>query len=427
MNRNTNYPGQVPLETDLLKTNQFGMVAVAKLSAALFGGAASVVNGLAVTQSVVPALSVLVAAGEIYSPQNLEASAYSSLPADTAHTVTKQGISLDPVTLAIAAPTTAGFSIAYLVQAAYQDSDTGSTVLPYYNATTPAVAYSGPANSGTAQPTTRAGIIAINAKAGVAATTGAQVAPAPDTGYVGLYVVTVANGALTVINANIAQYVSAPALPAAGVVGAVQSNALINAQDTGTANAYVCAYSPAIGALADGMVLWFKAATGNTGASTLKINALTAVPLVGGAHSALQGGEIVATGKCMCIYNATLSAFVLLECTGGAVQVAAGTKTGQAVNLSQFPSSISSGGWEKLPNGRIKQWFIVLTNASGYVTATFPIAFPNAFFGASLGSINTGSVFATWQTPSNSSILVQTWNAGGVIGNSSVYVEATGY
>lgn len=209
MDRNTNYPGQVPLETDLLKTNQFTMTALAKLCAAVLG-VASCVNGFGTTQTTVPSLAVLVAPGEIYSLQNLEATAWSSMPADLTHSIVKQGIALNTQTIPITPPGTAGFSINYLIQATYQDSDTGSTVLPYYNASNPAVAYSGPANSGTAQPTTRAGAVVVSAKAGTAATTGTQTTPAPDAGYVGLYVVTVANGASTVINSNITALASAP-------------------------------------------------------------------------------------------------------------------------------------------------------------------------------------------------------------------------
>lgn len=209
MDRPINYPGQVPLETDLLLTNQSVMVGLAKLSQAIFG-TAGMATGFGTTQTVVPSLNVLVAPGEIYSQQNLEATAVSSLPQDTAHTLVKQGILLDAATIPIAPPGTAGFSINYLIQVAYQDSDAGSTVLPYYNASNPAVAYSGPANSGAAQPTIRKGIAVVSAKAGTAATTGTQTTPAPDAGKLGLYVVTVANGASSIVNANVSAYAGAP-------------------------------------------------------------------------------------------------------------------------------------------------------------------------------------------------------------------------
>ncbi|SCU75511.1 hypothetical protein CNECB9_2370085 [Cupriavidus necator] len=334
MDRQTIYAGQIPLETDLLNTNKNTMVALAKLAAAMFG-TATVVNGLACVPTAPAGLTVNVNPGEMYSLVATDATAYSSLSADS-HNILKQGVVLDAVNLSCPAPGTAGQSINYLVQATYQDSDAGSVVLPYYNASNPSQAWSGPGNTGTAQPTARKGIVVLSAKAGVAATTGSQTTPAPDAGYTGLYVVTVANGQTTITAANIAQASNAPILPT-DLLHAIQANSLITANDTGTANTYAVSFSPAITALTDGMVVWFKAKTANTGASTLNVNGLGASPMVGGAHSALQGGEIVVNGKCQAVWRADISSWVLIECTGGAIQVAAATQTQHAPQYGQLP------------------------------------------------------------------------------------------
>lgn len=203
MDRQIVYPGQIPLETDLLNTNRNTMIALGKLAGAIFGTSNNVVNGLSVVPTTPASLSVNVNAGEIYSLQNVDNTAYSSLPADTTDTVVKQGIQLQPVALSCPAPTTAGFSINYLIEAAYQDADTASVVLPYYNASNPSQAYSGPNNSGTAQATSRQGKVVLQAKAGIAAATGSQTTPAVDAGYVALAVVTVANGQSTITSGNI--------------------------------------------------------------------------------------------------------------------------------------------------------------------------------------------------------------------------------
>lgn len=121
-----------------------------------------------------------------------------------------------------------------------------------------------------------------------------------------------------------------------------RSNALVTATDTGPTNACAIAYTPAITALTDGMVLWFKAAAANTGATTLSVNAVGAKNVVGGAHTPLQGGEIVANGKCMVVWNAAIPAFVLIECTGGALQVSPGTRSGHAAQMSQLPAVVGS-------------------------------------------------------------------------------------
>lgn len=77
--------------------------------------------------------------GRIYSQQNIDGAAYGSVAADITHQIVKQGILLDPVTLNTPAPATAGFSVNFLIQAAYQDSDTNAVVLPYFNSNNPNV------------------------------------------------------------------------------------------------------------------------------------------------------------------------------------------------------------------------------------------------------------------------------------------------
>ncbi|AZG14924.1 hypothetical protein [Cupriavidus pauculus] len=226
MDRQIVYPGQIPLETDLLNSNRFAMIAIAKLAAAMLG-TGTVANGLACAPTSPASLQVKVGPGEMYSLAALDATDYSSLAADTTHNILKQGISLDDVLLTCTPPATAGQSINYLVQAAYQDSDTGLVTLPYYNASNPQQAWSGPNNSGAQQATARKGVISINAKAGVAATTGSQTTPAPDAGCSGLWVVTVANGQTTITAGNIVAYSAAPFLSAPLLTQVKQAPAVV--------------------------------------------------------------------------------------------------------------------------------------------------------------------------------------------------------
>jgi hypothetical protein len=333
LDRQIVYPGQIPLETDLLNTNRYTMIALGKLTGAIFGTATNVVNGLAVVPTGPASLNVNVNQGEIYSLQNVDNTAYSSLPADTTDTVVKQGVLLQAATLACAAPSTAGFSINYLIEATYQDADTGSVVLPYYNASNPSQAYSGPNNSGTAQNTKRAGSVVLQAKAGIAAATGTQTTPAVDAGYVALAVVTVANGQSTITSGNITA-VTGNTLPA-DLLHAIQNNQLIYAKDTGTANTCVVSLQPAPAALLDGLLVEFQVAVTNTGAATLNLNGLGAKPILGGAHLALQGGELVANGKAQAMYHGGLASWVLLSCTGGAEQVGTASGSNQAMPLGQ--------------------------------------------------------------------------------------------
>jgi hypothetical protein len=203
------YPGAIPQDTDLLSQSRNVLVGLGSALQDILGSS-TICAGLPCTQTAVASLAVLVGAGRIYSLQNIDGTGYGSLAADTTHQIVKQGIQADAVTISTPAPGTAGQSINYLIEASYQDVDSGAVVLPYYNASNPAVPYSGPGGAGTPQNTVRRGGIIVQAKAGTPATTGTQTTPAADAGFVPLYVVTVANGQSTVLAANIAVHGSAP-------------------------------------------------------------------------------------------------------------------------------------------------------------------------------------------------------------------------
>ncbi len=222
MDRSIVYTQEQGRSTDFLFAQRSGLIALSKLSAALFG-AQTFVNGLAVTPSTPAALTVQVAPGEMYAMEDVDATAYGILAADTTHQILKQGILLDAATLSCAAPTTSGYSINYLIEASFVESDTTNVVLPYFNSANPSQPLSGQNNSGTPQATERQGQVQLVAKAGTAATTGTQSTPAPDSGYVGLAVVSVSYGQTTITSANIAAYTGNPSIPAGGALSAIRN------------------------------------------------------------------------------------------------------------------------------------------------------------------------------------------------------------
>jgi microcystin-dependent protein len=193
MDRPIVYQRAIPLETDMLNASRDGMVALGWAMQSVLG-ASTCLSGLACSPTSPASLGIQIGAGAIYSLQSLEATAYSSLDADTLHTIVKQGLSLDPVLLACPAPATPGFSVVYLVQAAYQDQDID------------------PNSSGIAQSIQRKGVCVLSLKAGTPVATGTQSAPTADAGFVGLYAVTVAYGQASVSVANIAKVSGAPFL-----------------------------------------------------------------------------------------------------------------------------------------------------------------------------------------------------------------------
>jgi hypothetical protein len=374
MDRMIVWPGAIPLETDILNTNRQAMVSVGSLASALFGSTVTV-NGLLAAPTAPASMQVQVGPGEIYSKQNVDSTAYSSLPSDTAHQTVKQGIQNTSILLNCPAPGSAGQSINYLIQAAFSEVDTNSTVLNYYNSSDPTTPYTGPNNTGASQPTTRADTVVLSAKAGTAATTGSQTTPAPDAGFVPLWVVTVAFGATTITSGNISQAPGAPAMPAAGLVGGVQGGGFQYAASTGTANALVASLSPPPASLTVGMEVIVKASATNTGAATLNLNGL-------GASSITFNGAALAAGV---IKTGQLHALIW---DGTNWQL----KTPNADGI--IAAVLTDPGYVIYSNGMIMQFGNgAHTDNTGGQTITFPIAFPNQVITAQAS--NTASAFPT--------------------------------
>lgn len=228
------------------------MLAMGRLAQDMLGTGTSV-GGAACTPGT--GLTVVIAPGGIYSLQNIDNTAYGSLPADTAHQTIKQGTLFNAVTLSCPAPPTAGQSINYLIEGQYQEADTNAAIVPYYNSANPIQPFLGPNNSGSAQNTLRQGLFVVQAKAGVAAATGSQATPAADAGWVGMYVVTVDNGEASLASADIVLATPSP------FIGVTALNALSKAvADT--------LYSP-IGALTQAIAdLRYAQLTARTSAET---------------------------------------------------------------------------------------------------------------------------------------------------------------
>lgn len=217
--------------------------------------------------------------------------------------------------------------------------------------------------------------------------------------------------------------------------------------DTGAANAYTAVNATPLvaGTWVDGVVQAVKIAHANTGASTYAPDGLTAIPVYGLGLQPLQGGELALNGTAI-LMHATIAGVnsgnpiaVLMECAGGAAQIAPATASGhavnlgqltstasplalatlaaasanQAVNLGQFGSSLGVGGYQKLPSGMIIQWGTTTTTTSGS-TVTFPIAFPNVAYGVTATSLNSSAIFATYQNLTTSGLTMQAWTTSAV-------------
>jgi hypothetical protein len=344
MRRIQAYIGESVYEWAFSSPDQNTMVAIAKVCSAMMGSNVTV-NGLTCSPTAPASMTVQIGAGELYQMAPLEATVCGTLPQDTTHQILKQGIQLGTYTTStFATPGSSGQSINYLIEAQYADSDisldptTGNTtvVLQFYNSANPQTPWSGPNNSGQTSNTFRDGIIAYQIKAGTAATTGTQVTPSPDTGWIGLWVITVAYGATSLTSANIAQYTGSPVLPT-GILQSILTSNLTYGVDSGSANTVQAKFPIPVATLTDGLDVWVKIAAANTGATTFTPNpgVISASPVIGAAHAALQGGELVVGGRANLIWRQDVSSWVLVECTGAAIQVAPATASNHAMQLGQ--------------------------------------------------------------------------------------------
>lgn len=101
---------------------------------------------------------------------------------------------------------------------------------------------------------------------------------------------------------------------------AVQEASYTNGSDSGAVNAYVIALSPAPAALTPGMMVAIdNIVASNTGASTLNVNGLGALPIEFPGGAALAGGEIVAGYGALLRLNHAGTAWILLDSTGAKV------------------------------------------------------------------------------------------------------------
>ena len=188
MDRLITYVGSIPLDTDILNTNKAAMIGTAAVIGALFDNPLKF-KGLSLAPSVPAGMSVQVLPGMLFAQVAADATPYGSLPADST-SIFKSALLKQAVSVPITAPTVAGQSVIYLVEAQFVEADTAPAVLTYYNASNPTQSFSGPADGGQPQPTLRSTSVNLLLKSGTPATTGTQTAPTVDGGCVPLGYVT---------------------------------------------------------------------------------------------------------------------------------------------------------------------------------------------------------------------------------------------
>ena len=211
MDRNIVYPSSIPLDTDVLSINRNTMIALGFLAQTVLG-TNTVADGLQCQPTIPASMNVAIGPGSLTQFGPVDILDYGSIPADAVDFIVKMGINTLSTVFSVQAPLSAGQSINCLVQAAFQEADALPVVLPYYNAGNAGQSFSGPANSGSAQNTVRTQRVQLMLKPGVPANTGSQTTPEADSGWIGLYQITVSYGQTQVVGGNITLMPSAPFL-----------------------------------------------------------------------------------------------------------------------------------------------------------------------------------------------------------------------
>lgn len=212
MDRRIFYRDELLFEGELMEIGRFAYEALGFAMLDVLGSA-TVAAGFPCAQTTVASLSFLLGPGRIYAMENLDPTVMGQtggvggLAADTVtdHNILKQALYRDTRTLGpVTAPGTVGQSKIYLVEAQFTEADDAPASTQFYNTAAPLTPVAAPVTNA------RRDIVAVQIKAGTAATTGSQVAPTADAGWIPLYEITVAYGQTTIVAANIAVAAGAP-------------------------------------------------------------------------------------------------------------------------------------------------------------------------------------------------------------------------
>ncbi|WP_244255648.1 hypothetical protein [Burkholderia vietnamiensis] len=139
--------------------------------------------------------------------------------------------------------------------------------------------------------------------------------------------------------------------------------------DTGVVNVYSATNTPplTVATWVDGTVQQVKIANSNTGASTYAPDGLTAIPIYGLGLQPLQGRELTVGGTAV-LMRATIAGInsgnpicVLMECAGGAQQVAQATQSQHAPQMAQVAGVVGS-----MRNGKM---YVAAASATAAYTA----------------------------------------------------------
>lgn len=215
MDRRTVYLNQIPYETDVLETSQFGMEALGLFIRDVIGEAQQAAGFECVPTS--PAsMAVEVGPGRLYKFVALESSDWGDfdsnggLPADTDpdHFIMKQAKIRDTTTFPITAPATVGHSRKDVIEAEFVEEDDAPTSTAFFNTSSP--------GTPRAENVSRRRRLKVNLYIITGVSGASPAIPATTAGRVPLWVVTSQQGDTTLTAPDIAEHPDAPFLAVSG-------------------------------------------------------------------------------------------------------------------------------------------------------------------------------------------------------------------
>lgn len=186
------------------------LIAFGRLARSIFGGVPTIVSGLSAAAQATPDMTIILAAGEVFQFTNFDTTPWGAMPSDSTQVFQQGHVSQQTLEFHTDA-LSAGQSQYALVQATFaqvdevRENDPTGGVLPYYNSSNPPVPLQGPADSGEIQPTVRRAKCNISIVYGTPATTGSEVPPRPSGGCVGLYLIDLTFGQVTITTGQISK------------------------------------------------------------------------------------------------------------------------------------------------------------------------------------------------------------------------------
>jgi hypothetical protein len=200
--RTTIWTGQQPQPQDIMQFERDAAKSLAQFVLDAMGSQSAAFTGLAATPGT--GLTINVGAGAVYQYGQIDPTAWGDTLGSDTFEGTLLGLVLSSQNLTgFAAPTTSGQSVNYLIQCQVQVTDSAAASLPFYSSNDNPPTYLPKSPS-------RQNVVVFEVKAGTPATTGSQVTPTPDSGWIPLYAVTVDYGETSLTSADIALAANAP-------------------------------------------------------------------------------------------------------------------------------------------------------------------------------------------------------------------------